>query len=126
MSHGTVFVVSGDAAVRDSVAELAASAGLRAEAFPSLEIWLGAVGPARHGCLVLDARPRDLAGPGTGERFASICEVRSVLLLVDRGDVPVAVRAIREGAVDVVEKPYRRENLLERIKRATAEEDAGR
>jgi len=118
MATTTVFVVSGNAAVRDSVSELAASAGLRAEAFAALEAWLAAVPPAQPGCLVLDASARDFACPEHMERFSSICAARPVLLLVDRGDVPVAVRAMREGAVDVLEKPCRDASLLEHLRRA--------
>jgi len=113
----TVFIVSDDAAVQDSLSELVASAGLRAEAFPSLEIWRKGVDPEQRGCLVLDARTHDFSAPRQLAWFASVCATRPVLLLIDRGDVPGAVRAIRDGATDVVEKPYRDEQILERIKR---------
>lgn len=125
MACKTVFVVSDDAAIRDSLAETLAAAGLHGETYPSLDAWLGAVRPERQGCLVLDARRRDFAGPEQLAQFASICGGRPVLLLIDRGDVPAAVRAIRDGAVDVVEKPYRDENLVAHIQRASAaEQDA--
>jgi two-component system response regulator FixJ len=114
----TVFVVSDDAAIRDSLAELTASAGLRAETFPSLDAWLDAVGTDRQGCLALDARPRDFVGTEKFSKLAAFCARRPVVLLIDRGDVPMAVRAIKGGAVDVVEKPYRNADLIERIKRA--------
>ena len=124
MTNATVFVVSGDAAVRDSLAELFGSAGLPAQAFESLEQWRAAVRPEQPGCLVLDARVRDVTGPEHPEALASICAQRPVLMLVDRGDVPIAVRAIREGAVDVMEKPYRDVVLLERVMRAAEEAGA--
>jgi two-component system response regulator FixJ len=121
----TVFVVSDDAAIRDSLAELTASAGLRAEAFPSLDAWLDTVGTDRQGCLALDVRARDFVGAEEFSRLAAFCARRPVLLLIDRGDVPMAVRAIKGGAVDVVEKPYRNADLIERIKRAaTARREA--
>jgi FixJ family two-component response regulator len=126
MAYTTVFVVSDDPAIQDSLSELVASAGLTPEIFPSLEVWLDAVQPERRGCLVLDARARDLTGPERLERFASVCARRPVLLLIDRGDVPVAVRAIKEGAVDVLEKPLRGDDLLERVKRAAATERGAR
>jgi two-component system response regulator FixJ len=120
MHRATVFIVSGDPAVRDSLAELFGSAGLCARAFDSLEQWRGAVSPEQPGCLVLDARVREVTGPEHPGALASVCATRSVLMLIDRGDVPIAVRAIREGAVDVLEKPYRDVNLLERVMRAAA------
>ena len=120
MEHATVFVASDDSAIRDSLSELVASAGLRTEAFTSLQAWLESVHPERRGCLVLDARAGDFTCPDRLVKFASICTMRPVLLLIDRGDVPLAVRAIKGGAMDVLEKPYRNENLLERIMRAAA------
>jgi two-component system response regulator FixJ len=115
MASATVFVVSGDPAVRDSLAELLGSAGLRATTFDSLEQWRGAVPPEQPGCLILDARVSEVTGPEHPEGLARICAMRPVLMLIDRGDVPIAVRAIREGAVDVLEKPYREQILLARV-----------
>lgn len=120
MACTTVFVVSDDPAVRNSLSELVASTSLRAETAASLEAWRAAVRPDRAGCLVLDASARDFAGADHLARFAAICAERPVLLLVDRGDVPIAVRAIRSGAADVLEKPCRGESLLERIRCAAA------
>ena len=105
MAFTTVFVVSDDPAIRDSLSEVVASAGLTAETFPSLEVWLDAVQPEREGCLLLDTRVRDLTGPEQFARFASVCARRPVLSLINRGDVPIAVRAIKEGAVDVWRSP---------------------
>jgi len=126
MTYTTVFVVSDDSAIRDSLSELIGSAGLRAETFPSFETWLDTDQPERHGCLVLDARVRDFTSSDHRAIFACMCARHPVLLLVDRGDVPIAVRAIKDGAADVFEKPCRDESLLESIKRVTAAaEDAG-
>ena len=120
MAYATVFVVSDDSAIRDSLCELVGSAGLHAEAFPTLDAWAEADRPERKGCLVLDARARDFSCPDSLAAFSCICARRPVLLLVDRGDVPIAVRAIKDGAADVFEKPYRDERLLEGIKRSAA------
>ena len=120
MADTTVFVVSDNSAVRDSLAELIASADLCAETFPSLETWLEAVPSQPRGCLVLDARVRDFTVPERLARLTVACSELSVLLLVDRGDVPIAVCGIKEGVVDVLEKPLRDEKLLERIQSAAA------
>lgn len=122
MAGKTVYIVSGDPALRDSLAKLAASAGLRAEALPSLQAWLDAAGPEPQGWLVLDAGAGDLVEPGGLARFASVCARIAVLVLTERGDVPMAVRAIKHGAVDVLQKPFRHSDLLERIKRVVVEE----
>ncbi len=114
METTTVFVVSEDPAIRDSLSELVASAGLHAEASQSLED----VPPTRRGCVLLDARALDFTRPEQVASFSAVCAQRPVLLLIDRGDVPVAVRALKGGAVDVLEKPYRDASILERITRA--------
>ena len=120
MTSATVVVVSGDAAVRDSLTELLRSAGLSAEPYSSLETWPKAVPPEQRGCLVVDARVCNFADPERLASFAALCATRSVLLLIDRGDVPSAVRAVKCGAMHVVEKPYRNESLLEKIHCAIA------
>ena len=120
MAYTTVFVVSDDPAVRDSVSELVASAGLRADAFPSLETWLEAVQPERRGCLVLDARVCHFTGLERLARFASVCARIPVIVLTGRGDITTAVHAVRQGAVYVQQKPYPNETLIEYIKQAVA------
>jgi FixJ family two-component response regulator len=120
MANTTVFVVSDDPAIRDSLSEFIASAGLGAETFASLERWLGAVPSTPRGCLVLDARVRGFTQPDRLVRLTATCTRLPVLLLVDRGDVPIAVRGIKAGAVDVVEKPLGKASLLARIKMAAA------
>jgi FixJ family two-component response regulator len=120
MAYATVFVVSDDPAIRDSLSELIASAGLGAETFASLERCLDAVPPKPRGCLVLDAGARDFTDPERLARLTATCARLPVLLLVDRGDVPIAVRGIKVGAVDVLEKPLRNASLLDRIKIAAA------
>jgi len=120
MTTTTVFVVSGDAAVRDSLAELIGSAGLNVTAFASLDRWREAVAPEQPGCLVLDAHVRDVTGPEHPGELSRICSTRPVLMLINRGDVPIAVRAMRDGVVDVLEKPYRDVTLLERVMRTAA------
>jgi len=120
MTEATVFVISENPAVRDAVSELATSGGLLAENFPSLEAWREAVPSARQGCLVLDAGALDLSGPERLARLTTTCLRHPVLLLVDRGDVPTAVSAIRAGVVEVIEKPLRNASLLERVRIAAA------
>lgn len=119
-----VFVISDDASVRDSVAELVDSAGLQAEGFPSLQRFLDAVQPGRPGCLVLDAQVGDLSYPERRARFAAACARIPVLLITDRGDVPMAVRAMRLGAIDVLQKPLSDNNLLRKIKQTLVAEAA--
>jgi two-component system response regulator FixJ len=73
------------------------------------------VPPQPRGCLVLAAKVSDTTGPERLARLKAICTGLPVLLLVDRDHVPAAVRAIKDGALDVLGKPLRDEYLLERI-----------
>jgi FixJ family two-component response regulator len=117
MADTTVFVVSDDLAICDSLSELIVSAGLHAETFPSLEGWLEAAAPRKpRGCLLLDTRDWEMSCAERSTNLTAVFGRLPVLLLIDRGDVPTAVRAIKAGAADVLEKPVREENLLKRIK----------
>ena len=118
MGSPVVFVVSADVAVSDSIKALVESAGLPAETFRSLPIFLDAVEPARRGCLVLDAHIRDLRDPQWQADLAVAYSRMPGLLITERGDVPTAVRAVKAGAMDVVQKPYRDENLMDSINKA--------
>ncbi len=124
MPHAKVFVVSNDPAVRDSIAELAESAGLQAETFSSLRQFLDAAGPGTHGCLVLDAQIGELRDPERQTAFSAACAVMPVVLITDRGDVSTAVRAMKAGATDVVQKPLADRMMLDGIKGAVAADAA--
>lgn len=119
MAPDTVFVVSDDAAIRDSCSELLAAAGLPVEALRCSDSWLGGIPPARRGIVVLDAGSFGLDHPQRAAWFAAECARRPVLLLIDRGDVPMAVLAMKCGSA-VVEKPCRGAALLEAIQAANA------
>lgn len=120
MACKTVLIVSKDPAVRDSLSELVASAGLRAVARSSIEAPLETAEPELQGCLVLDAGMGNLVAPERLARFAWACPGIPVLVLIDRGDVPAAVQAIKQGATYVLQQPLGDENLLEHIKWAVA------
>lgn len=121
----TVFIISEDPAVRDSLPELVVSAGLRVQVLPSLEAWLETARPEHQACLVLDICPGDLFDPQRCAQFAAACPRMPVVVVTDRGDVPAAVRALKAGAADVIQKPLQGQNLLERIKRAVARNEDG-
>ena len=115
MGRPIVFVVCADAAVSDSIKALVESANLPAATFRSLQMFLDSVEPARRGCLVLDAHITDLRNPHWQASLAAAYTRMPGLLLTDRGDVPTAVRAVKAGAMDVVQKPYREQKLLDAI-----------
>lgn len=122
----TVFIISGHHAIRDLLAELVASAGLRAEFLRSLEALPENTGREPPGCLILDTCPDDLATEEQRATFAATCDRIPVLMLIERGDVPTAVQALKLGAADLLERPFRGANLLERLERVVAKEGCRR
>jgi FixJ family two-component response regulator len=126
MEEQTVFVVDDDAAVRDSIAELAESVGLRAEGYASALAFLEAFQRERPGCLVLDVRMAEMSGLVLQERLSELGARIPVIMLTGHGDVPMAVQAMKAGAVDFLQKPYRDQALLDTINAALSMDAAAR
>ena len=113
-----VFVVDDDDAVRDSIAELVGSVGLRAVTFASARQFLDAFDPRRPGCLVLDVRMANMSGPALQDRLNVLGASIPIVFISGHGDIAVAVKTIKAGAVDFVQKPYREQQLLDSINEA--------
>jgi FixJ family two-component response regulator len=126
MQAQTVFVVDDDEAVRDSIQELVESVGLQAEGYDSALAFLDAFESQRPGCLVLDVRMAEMSGLVLQERLNELKASIPVILLTGHGDVPMAVQAMRSGAVDFIQKPYREQALLDSINVALATDAAAR
>lgn len=121
-----VYVVDDDAAVRDSIAELAESVGLEAEVYASAQEFLDAYEPERPGCLVLDVRMAEMSGLVLQERLNALGTGIPVIVLTAHGDVEMAVAAMKAGAVDFLQKPYRDQALLDSINTALSLDAANR
>ncbi len=116
--EATVFVVDDDHAVRKSLEMLLKSVGLATETFRSAAEFLEAYDPARSGCLVLDVRMPGMSGL---ELQRTLRERRidiPIIIITGHGDVPVAVRALKEGALEFLEKPFSKQLLLEHVREA--------
>lgn len=114
----TVFIVDDDEAVRDSIAELVGSVGLQAECYGSAPAFIETFTPERPGCLVLDVRMAEMSGLDLQQELIERGNRIPVIFLTGHGDVPVAVRAMKAGAVDFLQKPYRDQALLDAIHQA--------
>jgi FixJ family two-component response regulator len=114
----TVFVVDDDDAVRDSLSMLLESVGLRCRSYPSSAEFLLAYKAEHAGCLVLDIRMPGMSGIELQERLNEMVAILPVIFITGHGDVPLAVKAMRAGAVDFLQKPYNEQELLDRIHRA--------
>ena len=114
----TVFVVDDDAAVRDALALLLRSVGLRAETYGSAADFLAAHDPGRPGCLLLDIRMPGMGGLDLQRELIAHGSIVPVISITGHGDVTMAVRALQDGAVDFVQKPFRDQDLLDRVQNA--------
>lgn len=115
MPDPVVLIVSEDAQFRESVKQLVESVDLRAAIFPTLQALLDADEPPPRGCLVFYPENNTLGDPVQQARLAAACAGRSSILITERGNVPVAVQALKAGIGDIVQKPYRDKELLGRI-----------
>ena len=115
MSEPTVFIVDDDEAVLDSIAELVASVGLSAATFRSAQQFRDSFDPDHPGCLVLDVRMAHMSGPALQDELNAINARIPIVFLSGHGDIAVAIKTIKAGAVDFVQKPYREQQLLDSI-----------
>ena len=118
VSEPTVFIVDDDEAVLDSIAELVSSVGLRAATFRSAQQFRDIFDPQQPGCLVLDVRMAHMSGPALQEELNAMGARIPIVFISGHGDIPVAIKTIRAGAVDFVQKPYREQQLLDSINEA--------
>ncbi len=118
LTQATVFVVDDDPAMCESLCWLIESAGLKAKSFASAAEFLSEYDPDRPGCLVTDVRMPGMSGLELHARLAENRSPLPVLLITGHGDVPMAVRAMRHGVFDFLEKPFNDQALLERIQQA--------
>jgi RNA polymerase sigma factor (sigma-70 family) len=111
----TVFIVDDDEAVRDSLGLLLRSAGYRARVYPGAHEFLKAFDPRDHGCLVLDIRMPGMTGLELQKHLREIgCNI-PIIFITGHGDIPMAVEAVRQGALDFIQKPFSDEELMDRI-----------
>lgn len=116
----TVIVVDDDEAVRESLCFLIRSVDLHAEAYASAQEFLDGYDRSKPGCLVLDVRMPGMSGLELQVRMRDEQIHLPVVILTGHADVPMAVRALKAGAVDFVEKPFNEQLLLDCIQRALA------
>jgi two-component system response regulator DctR len=126
MSEPTVFIVDDDAAVLDSIVELVTSVGLKAATFRSAQEFRASFKPEQPGCLVLDVRMAHISGPALQEELNAIGARIPIVFISAHADISVAIKTIKAGAVDFVQKPYREQQLLDSINEALRSDAAAR
>ncbi|MFQ5535647.1 MAG: response regulator transcription factor [Sphingomonadales bacterium] len=115
MSDPTVYIIDDDAAVRDSMSWLVESVGLKVRTFSSAKDFFEIFDPSLSGCLVLDVRMPGLSGLDLQRELISHGCSLPILIITGYGEVQGAVRALKAGAIDYLEKPVSDQMLLDRI-----------
>ncbi|TCJ11905.1 response regulator transcription factor [Parasulfuritortus cantonensis] len=114
----TVFVVDDNVAVRDAIRWLVEQVGLPVKAYANASEFLAAYRPGMRGCLVLDIRMPGMSGIELQERLARAGVHLPVIIVTGHGDIPIAVRAMKAGAFEFLQKPFNDQALLDAIQAA--------
>ena len=121
-----VYIVDDDDAVRSSVRLLLRSVGLSATALSSAQEFLATYDPQQPGCLVLDVRMPGVSGLELQQQLNLRGAIIPVIFITGHGDVPMAVEAMQHGAFDFLQKPFRDQDLIDRVQRALEKDAANR
>jgi FixJ family two-component response regulator len=122
----TVFVVDDDIAVRSALKLLLQSVHLRATCFESATDFLAQFDPRAAGCAVLDVRMPGMSGLELQDELNRRGAMLPVIFITGHGDVPMAVEAMQHGAFDFLPKPFRDQDLIDRVQRALEKDKSNR
>ena len=122
----TIFVVDDDSAVRDALKLLLRSVGQSVETYGAGSEFLEAYSEDRPGCLVLDIRMPGMSGLELQQKLNEKHSILPIIFITGHGDVPMAVEAMQAGAVDFIQKPFRDQDLIDRINQALEKDTSNR
>jgi two-component system, LuxR family, response regulator FixJ len=114
----TIYVVDDDEGVRNSIRFLLKSVGLTTKTLASASEFLETYKPRQPGCLVLDVRMPGMSGLELQQQLNLRGAIIPVIFITGHGDIPMAVEAMQHGAFDFLQKPFRDQDLIDRIQRA--------
>ena len=126
MKKPVIMVVDDDAGIRSAMRALLKSVGLESQLFTSAQEFLAAWQPAQPGCLLLDIRMPGMSGLELQQQLNLRGAVIPVIFMTGHGDVPMAVEAMQHGAFDFLQKPFRDQELLDRVQRALVKDAESR
>ncbi len=116
--NAIVYVVDDDTAMAESLSWIIESVGLKSKIYTCAQDFLNAYNPDQHGCLLLDVRMPRMSGPELQTKLLALSAKIPIIFISGHGDVPLAVRIMKAGAVDFLTKPFNDQVLLESINRA--------
>jgi len=125
-SDPIVFIVDDEEAVRGSIEMLVRSLSLRAETFATAQEFLDDFDAAQPGCIVLDVRMPGMSGLELQEELAAMGATIPIIFITAHGDVPMAVSALKGGAMDFIQKPFRDQDLIDKIQAALGQDAEAR
>ena len=125
--NGRVYVIDDDAAMRDSLDFLLGSAGFNVRLFETAQVFLNELPDLAIGCVVTDIRMPGMDGMELLRQLNSISNARRlpVIVMTGHGDIPLAVEAMKLGALDFLEKPFEDDQLIGMIETALSENESG-
>lgn len=116
--EGVVHIVDDDEAVRQSLAFMLSTAGLPVRLYESATAFLAALEGAQKGCLITDIRMPEMTGIELLRELRSKACSLPAIVITGHGDVPLAVEAMKAGAIDFIEKPFDEEAILHAVRMA--------
>jgi len=119
----TVYIVDDDDAVREALGALLGSVCLSYRGFASAEDFLAVANQQMRGCLLLDVRMPGVSGLELQRILQEQGVTLQIVIITGHGDVPMAVRALKAGASDFIEKPFNEQDLLDRIQACLKNDD---
>jgi two-component system response regulator FixJ len=122
----TVYIVDDDDAVRSALRLLLKSVGLATTPLSSAQEFLATYDLQQPGCLILDVRMPGMSGLELQQQLNLRGAIIPVIFITGHGDIPMAVEAMQQGAFDFLQKPFRDQDLIDRIQRALAKDVTGR
>lgn len=118
----TVFIVDDDQDLRESLEYLMHTVGIPTKVYCSARQFLADLQPSVPGCLVCDVRMPEMSGLELFEQLIAMGSHMPVILMTAYADVPMAIRALENGAKEFIEKPFNAQVMLEKIQRSLAED----
>jgi FixJ family two-component response regulator len=125
-SEITVYVVDDDDGVRRALYTLLNTVGFKTAVYSRPSEFIAQFHPDAPGCLVLDIRMPEMSGLEVQQHLNAIGSMLPVIFITGHGDVPMAVQAMKEGAFEFVQKPFRDQDLLDRINHALSQDAQNR
>jgi two-component system response regulator FixJ len=119
----TIYIIDDDEGIRDGLEMLLDSIGLHSHSFDSGTAFIKAYNEKMSGCIVLDIRMPKMSGLELQRKLKDLKCLLPIIFITGHGDIPMAVEAMRLGAIDFIRKPFNEQELIDRINEALKFDD---